>query len=461
MPDPHRPLFHFSAPQHWLNDPNGLIQFNGVYHLFYQHNPNGSFWGDMHWGHATSTDLLHWSHQPLALFPDQPYDRYGVYSGCTVLDNGKPTLLYTGVRLQDGIQVQLPCAAVSDDPSLNTWRKSPANPVIARAPDGVRPDDFRDHSVWREGDVWHMAIGASFEGKTGTVLRYTSRDLIAWDYAGPLLTDAAGIGHMWECPDFFEIDGRHALVISPIPLRKAVQLTGDYVDGRFTPRASTTHVHGDCFYAPQSFTDERGRRIQFGWLWEKDIPGNQPNPRGWAGAMSLPRVLSFADDGTLLANPADEVATLRGAAWHGQLRITGKRALPHFSGGACLEIIARFEANTAARFGLNVLESLDGTERTRIVCDRAAGSIYIDRSGSCAIAPAENAEPCVYPIGADALTLRVFVDRSVIEVYVDDGRACWIDRVYPVHEDSSQFSVFADGDTVSTKVDIWQLKRKS
>ena len=170
MTDLHRPLYHFTAPQNWINDPNGLIQVNGVYHLFYQHNPDGPFWGDIHWGHARSTDLFHWEHLPLAMAPDQPYDNFGVFSGCAVLNNGTPTVVYTGVQ-KDAYGTQLPCVATSDD-DLITWHKHPANPVIAQAPAGVSPDNFRDHSIWKEGDAWFMVMGASFQGKTGAALIY-------------------------------------------------------------------------------------------------------------------------------------------------------------------------------------------------------------------------------------------------------------------------------------------------
>jgi beta-fructofuranosidase len=454
----HRPRFHFTAPRNWLNDPNGLIQINGVYHLYYQHNPSGAFWGNMHWGHAVSQDLLHWEHQPLAMFPDQPYDRFGVFSGCAVLNNGVPTLVYTGVQTDAGYQTQLPCVATSHD-GLISWHKHPANPVIAHAPAGVKPSDFRDHTIWKDADSddWLMAIGASFEGQTGAALLYRSADLVQWQYLGPLIKDAAGVGHMWECPDFFELGGQHVLIISPIPLRKTVQLVGQYSQHRFTPRHTATHVYGGCFYAPQSFWDEHGRRVQFGWLWEKDVAANHPNPRGWAGAMSLPRALSFSADGVLLAQPVAEIATLRHEHKQHRLQVSGLQALPNISGD-CLEVIVRFDNIHAERFGLCMRRSPDGAEQTRIMCSRADQHVFVDRTRSSAQASAENAdEPCPYPISKKPVTLRIFVDRSVIEVYVDDGRACIIDRVYPSRADSVGVAVFAEGGPVAAQVDAWSL----
>jgi beta-fructofuranosidase len=462
-PDPHRPLYHFTAPQNWINDPNGLIQINGIYHLFYQHNPNGPFWGDMHWGHARSNNLFHWEHLPIAMAPDQPYDQYGVFSGCAFMNQGAPTVLYTAVQKNLQYGVQLPALAVGDA-DLITWQKHPANPVIAQAPEGVLPEDFRDHTVWKEGENgekgenWMMVIGASFEGKTGTTLLYKSSDLVHWEYLGPLCTggDAATYGHMWECPDFFELDGKHVLLLSPIPLRKATQSVGRYENYRFTPENFATHVYGGCFYAPQSFWDEQHRRVQFGWLWEKDVPGNLPNPRGWAGAMSLPRVLSLSGDGVLLANPAPEIEALRSQPTQHQLQVNGVQTISGLRGDS-LELIAHFNQIQATQFGLIVRQSPNSNEQTRIVCDRAQQTVWVDRTNSNANAPEENAEACPFAIG-NALTLRVFVDRSIIEVYINDGRACIIDRVYPSQADSVGVSAFAANGSANVQLQAWALQ---
>src|SRR2546423_3561670 len=157
--DPHRPRYHFLPPANWLNDPNGLIHWKGEYHMFYQYNPNGPFWGTIHWGHAASADLVHWRHLPVALAPTPgSADEHGCFSGCAVDNNGVPTLVYTGVRGEE----QLPCIATGSDDML-TWQKYPGNPVIAAPPDGIDPLDFRDHSVWWETDAWYQVIGSGIK----------------------------------------------------------------------------------------------------------------------------------------------------------------------------------------------------------------------------------------------------------------------------------------------------------
>jgi beta-fructofuranosidase len=231
---------------------------------------------------------------------------------------------------------------------------------------------------------------------------------------------------------------------------------GRYENYRFTPENFATHVYGGCFYAPQSFWDEQHRRVQFGWLWEKDVPGHQPNPRGWAGAMSLPRVLSLSGDGVLLANPAPEIEALRSQPTQHQLQVNGVQTISGLRGDS-LELIAHFNQIQATQFGLIVRQSPNSNEQTRIVCDRAQQTVWVDRTNSNANAPEENAEACPFAIG-NALTLRVFVDRSIIEVYINDGRACIIDRVYPSQADSVGVSAFAANGSANVQLQAWALQ---
>ncbi|MBV9356146.1 MAG: glycoside hydrolase family 32 protein, partial [Chloroflexi bacterium] len=167
--DPHRPTYHLLPPANWLNDPNGLIQWRGQYHVFYQHNPFAPVWGTIHWGHAVSRDLAHWRDLPIALAPTPGgVDADGVFSGCALDHGGVPTVLYTGVtRGPDGSRVELPCLAAADDDELRSWHKHPANPVIPAPPAGLDVLGFRDHSVWREDGQWYQVIGAGIRDVGG------------------------------------------------------------------------------------------------------------------------------------------------------------------------------------------------------------------------------------------------------------------------------------------------------
>ena len=161
--DPHRPRFHFVSPAGWLNDPNGVSQWNGTYHLFYQYNPEGAFHHRILWGHATSTDLVNWADQPVALEPSEGPDTDGCWSGVLVDDGGTPTLVYSGRHGER----ELPCVAVGS-PDLLTWTKAPENPVIPAPPAGVDVTAYRDHCVWREGPLWRQIVGSGIRGRGST-----------------------------------------------------------------------------------------------------------------------------------------------------------------------------------------------------------------------------------------------------------------------------------------------------
>lgn len=209
--DPHRPAYHFTAPAGWLNDPNGLTQRDGEYHLFYQFNPYAPLHHRIHWGHAVSTDLVHWRDLPIALTPSDGPDVDGCWSGVLVYDGDTPTIVYSGRHGES----ELPCVATGS-PDLVEWTKVAENPVIAAPPADLEVTAFRDHCVWREGETWRQLIGSGIRGRGGTALLYESTDLREWAYVGPLLVGDGAVGDagaadwtgtMWECVDLFRIGG--------------------------------------------------------------------------------------------------------------------------------------------------------------------------------------------------------------------------------------------------------------
>jgi beta-fructofuranosidase len=459
--DPHRPRYHFVPPAHWMNDPNGLIPWRGEYHLFYQHNPSGVGWGAMHWGHARSHDLVHWDHLPIALAPTPGGpDKDGCWSGCAVDDGGVPTLMYTGIR------PQVQCLATGS-PDLLAWTKHPGNPVIAAAPEGFGPDDFRDPRVWREEEGWHAAIGTTTAAGLGAVLHYRSPDLRTWEFVGPLLRGAdEGTGRIWECPDFYALGDRHVLVTSPVPLRRTIWFSGAY-DGRaFQPQSQGIVDHGGHFYAPQTLLDARGRRIMFGWVWEGRSPEAQ-RAAGWAGVMSLPRVMSLLPNGSLGAEPVAEVTVLRGehVGYEGLSLSPGLLGAPADISGDTLELQITFEAgrtslpDQADAFGLAVRRSPDGQEETRIAYHCRDQRLVVDRSRS-SLDPDTTREVYSAPLPlrtGQNLSLRVYLDRSVIEVYTNDS-ACLTSRVYPTRADSLGVALWTSGGRVRVaSLDAWTM----
>jgi beta-fructofuranosidase len=452
--DLQRPRYHVVSPSNWLNDPNGLIQKYGMYHLYYQFNPHNPRSETKHWGHVSSPDLVHWTYHPIALapVPDSP-DADGVYSGCAV-DRGEDVLLmYTGVAIDAaGVEHQLPCVATSIDPELIVWERWPGNPVIAAPPAELDLHFYRDHTIWRDGDAWLMGIGSSIVDVGGAVLAYRSTDLIHWEYLHPLVVgrinhdDPLQGGTGWECPDFYRTDADHGvLMISghtnhPI---NVVWMTGEYGDARFRPAQRGLVDGGPSFYAPQSFTDEIGRRVMFGWLRERRTVEAQV-AAGWSGAMTLPRIVTVSPEGAVETAPAPE---------NDQLRL---RELPVAVGadggtdltGDTIELIATFAANSTDPVGLRVRAG--AAELTEITWE--AGALAVD-SRQASTDPAAQGARSELPAAVaaeEAITLRVYLDRSVIEVYLND-RVCISERVYPLDPGSQGVAVIGAEALVSLR----------
>ena len=209
------PVFHVTGGIGWINDPNGFSLYKGEYHLFFQYYPYDVSWGPMHWGHVKTKDFIRWEYLPAALAPDAEYDKDGCFSGSAVeLPDGEHLLLYTGVRkTDDGDEFQTQCIAVGDG---NNYQKSPLNPVIddSMLPAGGSHVDFRDPKIWRDEEGYHAAVANLCTEENGMILLYDSEDARHWRYIGVL---AAGHGHygtMWECPDFFFLDGKAVLLHS-------------------------------------------------------------------------------------------------------------------------------------------------------------------------------------------------------------------------------------------------------
>ncbi|MEO0565133.1 MAG: glycoside hydrolase family 32 protein, partial [Chloroflexota bacterium] len=295
-----------------MNDPNGVIQWDGRYHLFYQYNPFGAFHDHMHWGHAVSDDLIHWQELPIAIAPSpNSVDEGGIFSGCIVEHNGKPIAFYTGVNV--GATEQQQCMAVGDN-ELITWQKHHANPVIATPPSNMDQfSEFRDPFVWQEGNTWYMLVGSQIEGVGGTALLYTSEDLTNWTYLHPLLVgDVARHGAMWECPNFFPLGDKWVLVISlhtGIGTGNVIYFVGEYHDYRFYPEHEAVMDSG-VYYAPLTCLDDQNRRLMWGWLRESRS-GEEQRAVGWSGVQAIPRVLTLDEDNRLLMNPVPELAQIR------------------------------------------------------------------------------------------------------------------------------------------------------
>jgi beta-fructofuranosidase len=464
--DPHRPAYHYLPPANWLNDPNGLIQWQGQYHLFYQYNPNGPFHGTIHWGHAVSDDLVHWTDLPIALTPTPgSADQDGCFSGCAVDNGGIPTMIYTGVRGEQ----QLPCIATSAD-GLRSWEKHAGNPVIAAPPPGLDLVAFRDHVVWKEGDTWYQLIGSGIKDVGGTALLYTSQDLLRWEYLHPIYVgdkhqaDPVWTGSMWECPDFFPLGDRHILVVSAWDNERTlypVYFVGAYADHKYIPERLQKLDFGMSFYAPQTLRDDRGRRIMWGWLREERSVQSQ-HAAGWSGVMSLPRELMLGPDGHMTMRPVPELATLRADRMACESRTIPADhtiVLPEV-GGDTLELVVALAPSGSGRCGVAVRRAPDGSEQTTILYDSTLRQLIVDCSRS-SLDPATDRGRHVAPLSlgpGELVQLHIFLDRSVIEVFANE-RASITSRIYPVRPDSVTVALLAEeSDARFSALEAWRLR---
>lgn len=455
--DPHRPRYHFLPPGNWMNDPNGPIFAEGLYHLFYQHNPAAARWGDIHWGQAVSEDLVHWSDWPIALAPRDEIDRAGVYTGCAFLDDeGAPVIAYTGVPTREGkpgVRSDNQSLARSDD-GLWSWRKLPENPVIAGPPEGLDVTGFRDPCVWREPDGWRMIVGSGIAGEGGCALLYRSDDLLAWEYLHPLCVgDAERHGTMWECPDFFALGGRHVLLVST--LGRQLGFVGHYHGNRFEPSREGWVDFAPCFYAGKSFEAPGGRRILWGWL--REARGSDAQlAAGWSGVMSLPRELSLLTDGTLGAEPAVEVQALRRERTEHTDIVLHPGASLNLPPGDCVEVALEASVDDGARLVLELRRSPDGEECTRVVVEGAALSVDTSRASLDPAAVGRVGSGALPTAAAEPLHLRALLDRSVLEVFAN-GR-CITERLYPARGDSLGLRLIVEeGGALLHRLDSWQM----
>jgi len=454
-----RPQFHLLPAANWMNDPNGPIFYRGRYHMFFQYNPHGAFWGSMHWAHATSPDMIHWQHEPVALAPTpNGWDRDGVFSGSVVLDGNNPVAIYTGVlppaspaqiTLDDGNHKwrEVQCMAVSTDAGLQTWEKLP-EPIIANPPEHLAITGFRDPVVWKEGKEWLLTLGSGIKGKGGAVLLYESRDLRRWTYRHPLIegrgtgqraTNPVDNGEMWECPDFFALGDRHVLLYAA--MGKVWWKTGVYRNRRFLAEKEGV-VDWGSYYAAKTMLDGHGNRILWGWIPETR-PESEYRAAGWAGAMALPRVLSLGPDKTLRMTVTPAAEMLRTS--HVSLKPSDRNLAKAIAAVRITDLAGEMAARFASKRGFRMrLRSERGEVFAEIEHDPQKKGAELRVNSTSA------------PLATDgAITVRAWFDGSVLEVLVNDAIAVTA-RVYLAPSTPLTIDMRDIGDLES--LDVWGIK---
>ena len=395
-----KPAWHYRPEKNWINDPNGLVHDKGWYHMFYQYNPHGDQWGDIHWGHARSRDLLNWETLPPALAPATDKGEIHCFSGgCCKDDAGRPHFFYTSVGAEEngrdcthGAQ-QWYAEPVDDD--LLTLVQTEENAILDSIHPGFHVRDWRDPCVLRHDGQYLMVLGGCLEER-GCVLLYTSPDMRHWTYRHILAISDKADGIPWECPNLIPVDGKFALIYSPCT---EVRVKTGLLDEQLRWVEETDEVlepERNGFYAPQAFTDENSSALLIGWLPESD---NVPH-KGWSGVMSLPRELSINEDGFCMA-PVPGAEMLTGVQ---RLRVA-KEALP------CTWVLHE-----------------NGQERTLLTLT-ADGTLTLERSAST-LAETPDKHPIIRRVPVKAVNdVFLAVDGSAVETMVN-GK--WLTgRIYP------------------------------
>jgi beta-fructofuranosidase len=470
--DPHRPIYHYVNPEGNLNDPNGLCFWQGRWHLFYQAYPPED--PRQHWGHAVSDDLIHWRDLPLAIYP-HPEDK--VYSGSTLVEADRVIAMYHGVAA--GTMV-----AVSSDPLLLNWEKVTGNAVIPlpKAGEPRPPYNIFDPCIWKQGDYYYaLTAGTSSKGPGGKAVRanflHRSRDLAKWEYLHEFIDgyDFSRVGDDGACPYFWPIGDRH-LLLHFSHLSGGRYLLGDYdtQKNKFVVTNGGGFNHGPVspsgVHAPSATPDGRGGVIA---LFNMN-PGKPT--RGWNQIMTLPQRLTLLGRDELGIEPIGAIESLRQNHQRvGPLSLPANQelVLEKISGNA-LELATEIELKTVSMLELNVLRSPGREEYTRIVFyggrgfgrrlppgQGSAARFCIDTSYSSLapdVRPRAPETADVFLPANEPLKLRVFIDRSVVEVFAN-GRQYAAVRVYPSRPDSIGVSLRSQGTATQVRsLDAWQMR---
>ncbi|MBQ1317676.1 MAG: glycoside hydrolase family 32 protein [Lachnospiraceae bacterium] len=433
------PKFHVTGGIGWINDPNGFAPYKGEYHLFFQYYPYDTKWGPMHWGHVKTRDFIRWERLPAALAPDMDYDRDGVFSGSALeLPDGRHLLMYTGVRnirRRNGKleSVQTQCIAYGDGVD---YEKFEGNPVIDASllPEGGSMEDFRDPKIWREGDTYYAVIGDRCEDDSGTILLYRSKDAQHWEYVSVLSACHNQYGRMWECPDFFRLDRKDVLFVSPQdmaaiglefhPGNANVCLIGTYDRKTYHLNRDSVQAidYGLDFYAPQTLLTDDGRRVMIAWMQNWETSSCKMRELRFMGQMTLPRELSIRN-GRLYQNPVRELENYRRILidYHNVL-INGEATLRGIYGRSIdmtVTIRPGNENNMYKWFRLYLAR--DGENFTFIRYRPEVGTIKVDRTHSGFPHDIVNVREFPAYMKDGVIKLRVIMDRYSLELFVNDG----------------------------------------
>ena len=450
-----RPFFHLSSRIGWMNDPNGFSIYNDEIHLFYQYFPYKSVWGPMHWGHAVTKDYIKWEYRPVALVPDTNADEGGCFSGSAVTSkDGKHLLMYTGVvpiEGEDNKYTQSQCIAIGDG---DTYTKYDLNPVLDEKdlPEGLSKYDFRDPKMNEEKDgTYTCVVGGCTEDMDGRILYYRSEDGIHWNFVSVLAENNHRFGTMWECPDFFELDGKRVLLCSPMNMVK----DDEYSDGHGTlcligelneenklvEENNQTIDYGVDFYATQTLLTNDGRRIMVAWMQSWHTLYEDREELSWYGQVILPRELSIKD-GRLYQQPIREIENYRkNKVEYNGVEVSYECELNGIV-GRCNDINIELDLTQSDAFLMKLAQKDDTF--ISILYDKTSNDLTFDRSNLDGRKTSIDVRSFRVKKQSDILKMRILIDKYSLECFVNDGEQVFT-ITYDANIDNKDISFSATG----------------
>lgn len=458
-----RPSFHGMPTAGWTNETHGATYYNGKYHVFFQKNPNGPYMSRLNWGHIVSDNLYKWEEDPTAISPEEAYDKKGCWSGCVFTDDeltgGKPNIFYTAV---DYGRATIAQAQPADD-DLLTWTKKSGNPVINGRPNGLT-DDFRDCYVFRNGTDLYMIVGSSKNGVGVTTLHKYDKSTKTWSNDGKLFfsgSNANQDGTFWEMPNITKIGDKWLFTATPLNTGVGVRTlywTGSInADGTFAPDSRTPKTvemagfskDGYGLLSPTIFQKD-GKTLMLGIVPDK-LSGSENYKMGYAHTYSLPREISLDNKGNLIQKPFSGLAAMRSETSFKMtdFNLSAEKDLDPVQGRS-LELSAKFVVGNGD-FGFSFLGN--GDQKVTLTYQPNSGMLSLDMSGINRIVNDgvfggvyNYALPTSVAVGEE-MTLKVFVDHSIIDIFVNDTYAASV-RVFPRDVDAVKTTAFTKNASV-------------
>jgi sucrose-6-phosphate hydrolase SacC (GH32 family) len=479
--DIYRPQYHAIAPEHWMNEPHAPLYYNGKYHLFYQHNPFGPFWHQIHWGHWVSDDMVHWEFVKDALSPENDnVAPDGIWSGSASYDeNGVPVLFFTAGNDSNKPNQSVGMATPVDinDPYLEEWIKYPQS-IVEQAKGIGDFGEFRDPFVWKDEkeNKWYMLVGSGTDNNSGgTALFYVSTDMINWEYKGPFYVSNYDkypyLGERWELPVLLPVkdaEGREKDIFLVLPHGDGADIDVYYWLGKFDketysfiPEDETPKLidFGDFMFTGQSgFVDPKTNRTILFTIAQGDRTSWDEYYSGWAHNAGLPLELTIDKNGNLSIAPIKELESLR----KGELvsfqdkTIKESNELIKNIKGDMLEISVTFENVSADNVGIFLRQSKEKEEETKVYYDISKKGLYINRLKSSLGTTGKGVKGGELKLEDGELTLHIYLDRSMIEIYANNKNSI-TSRAYPILKDALGIEVFGGEETTVKNMKVWEM----